>query len=231
MAELCQNKRKIFFDVSDHSNRYAKLLKWNECKVVPTCIKKKPCNTNLSYFKVPQRLRLWSFRYIQIFSLSKLTLFFLFSMFGHKPIGMLSHFSCFTHFINHLFFSRKKTHKMHHIQSKNYIKRNWIFKFLSKEYDKNQSAKYTHSNVRRCCSWGVGGANDLGGDTRVVFVCCFPGEGLNFQGSSSSSRVSERERSKKLSWKSPIPLSGIFVSFRHIGQGKCPGFSPGWRLT
>lgn len=108
MAELCQNKRKIFFDVSDHSNRYAKLLKWNECKVVPTCIKKKPCNTNLSYFKVPQRLRLWSFRYIQIFSLSKLTLFFLFSMFGHKPIGMLSHFSCFTHFINHLFFPGKK---------------------------------------------------------------------------------------------------------------------------
>lgn len=136
MAELCQNKRKIFFDVSDHSNRYAKLLKWNECKVVPTCIKKKPCNTNLSYFKVPQRLRLWSFRYIQIFSLSKLTLFFLFSMFGHKPIGMLSHFSCFTHFINHLFFSGKKTHKMHHIEFKNYIKRNWIFKFLSKNMTK-----------------------------------------------------------------------------------------------
>lgn len=88
----------------------------------------------------------------------------------------------------------------------------------------------TYSKVLKCCSWGVGGANDFGGDTRVVVVC-FPGEGPWFHGSSSSSSVSESERSRKLSWKSPIPLSGIFVSFRHMGQGKCPGFSPGCLLT
>lgn len=120
-------------------------------------------------------------------------------MFGHKPIGMLSHFSCFTHFINHLFFSRKKTTQNASYRVQKLYQKKLNIQIFEQEYDKNQSAKYTHSNVRRCCSWGVGGANDLGGDTRVVFVCCFPGEGLNFQGSSSSSRVSERERSKKLS--------------------------------
>ena len=180
MAELCQNKRKIFFDVSDHSNRYAKLLKWNECKVVPTCIKKKPCNTNLSYFKVPQRLRLWSFRYIQIFSLSKLTLFFLFSMFGHKPTGMLSHFSCFTHFINHLFFSRKKnTQNASYTVQKLYQKKLNIQIFEQRIWQKPICKIYSLKRPKMLFL-GCGRCKWFGGRHQGGIRLLFPGGGTKF---------------------------------------------------
>lgn len=44
----------------------------------------------------------------------------------------------------------------------------------SSEACRDTLPKY-QSKVLKCCSCGVGGANDFGGDTRVVVVC-FPGE-------------------------------------------------------
>lgn len=179
MAELCQNKRKIFFDVSDHSNRYAKLLKWNECKVVPTCIKKKPCNTNLSYFKVPQRLRLWSFRYIQIFPFQD---WHSFSYLACLVISLLECISFLLFYSLHkssFFFQEKITQNASYRVQKLYQKKLNIQIFEQKIWQKPICKIYSLKRPKMLflgcgrCKW-FGGRNQ--GGIRLLF----PGGGTKF---------------------------------------------------
>ena len=89
------------------------------------------------------------------------------------------------------------------------------------ETHENQTNNSAYSFSLSFCSSGVGGAIHLGGDN-----CC-PG----YCHTSSSSSVSDKLNNRKLSCKFSMPPSGILVSLRHMGHGKCPGRIPGCLLT
>lgn len=60
MAELCQNEWKIFSDISDHSNRYAKSSEQKWIQSGPSMHKRKTCimknEPGLSHFEACSQL-------------------------------------------------------------------------------------------------------------------------------------------------------------------------------